>query len=343
MQQRLIVQSDINDLIRGAADTKQDSEYCNLPAIPTNTANDTLMSKRNLVVEHSRSQSPTLVMDDEKASLKAPRRVSTSPRSASKPKPVPRPSPSKPNKRASSNQHSSPLNVAHVSWSDVTFHGLLGGGSFCSVFKVRVKNNKIPSSILPKQIASSQNVKDDDDAPYFALKCLSDCALQRDRDYAVAALDLAFEAKLLSQLRHENIVTLYGTNYADNPGETRNRSKLILILGLLEETLQQKLVRWRAKKIKKNIGVVFSSSNTSSQRGSDGPSYRVSTSDVVERIQSTAVGIACGMAYLAKNNIVLRDLVSFFLYGEAIFEGNLRYANVKDLTALPRLRIFSCL
>ena len=170
-----------------------------------------------------------------------------------------------------------------------------------------------------------QVVQNQEQQPYYALKCLSDCALQRDRDYAVAALDLAFEAKLLSQLRHENIVTLYGTNYADNPGETRNRSKLILILGLLEETLQQKLVRWRAKKIKKNITIsVFGVSAGAANSGNSAalssptngggsgsqPTYRVSTSDVVERIESTAIGISRGMAYLAKNNIVLRDLVS---------------------------------
>ena len=240
---------------------------------------------------------------------------------------------------------------------------MLGGGAFCSVFKIKIKNSKvlllhkeqqtstatssggadtdgsgdikviqnedskrIPNNEVNEAHNSTKSdtpvaTNDTADEPFYALKCLSDRALQSDRDYAVAALDLAFEAKLLSQLHHENIISLYATNYADNPNgeQSRNGSKLILVLGLLKETLQYRLVRWRAKRSQKhamtsvlqqfgaNVSPTSSSAAAGSQMGED-PSYKVTTVDLKERISSTAVGIANGMAYLAKNHIVMRDL-----------------------------------
>ncbi|MGK3737931.1 MAG: serine/threonine protein kinase [Bacillariaceae sp.] len=197
---------------------------------------------------------------------------------------------------------------------------LLGRGKFCNVHLVAGT-----LSVSPQHQSTSEKVKPyDQDAQnqqkaFFACKSIDPTSSVSDPDrLIVAASDLASEAKMLSQLDHENIIKLHGYKCSETV------SKCFLVLDLLTETLSQRLIRWRKdedraiaaakSRNKKNRQRFLSLCNTATTT-TDGADVDVDVDAIyIKRrrmyghIKDVLLGIARGMEYLSSRNIVLRDL-----------------------------------
>ena len=130
-----------------------------------------------------------------------------------------------------------------------------------------------------------------------AMKALNPSRLKTSEDFTCAALDLAMEAKILSELDHENIIRLRGicsstfsTSYTNDTDE----GGYFLVLELLNDVLIDSLDRWR-KQHKKSASWTFGKS-------------KANTSIMYGRMERVALGIVTGMVYLHEHGIVIRDL-----------------------------------
>lgn len=132
-----------------------------------------------------------------------------------------------------------------------------------------------------------------------AMKVLDPSRLKNPETFVTAALDLAMEAKLLSELEHENIIQLRGVSssafsasYTEGNGEG-----YFLVMDLLSEVLSDSLDRWRKDRQSLAFGNKMSFGK-----------FKVNTEMMYERMQNVALGIVKGMTYLHENGIVIRDL-----------------------------------
>jgi len=162
--------------------------------------------------------------------------------------------------------------VHNVSWPEIRKKEILGEGAFSIVYKVQLAGRG--SSL--------------DGNKHYALKHIKPDITEDSKDFRVAAVDLAVEGELLSRLRHDNIIKLYGiyggnpkTSYVDFPGG------YFLLIDVLEDTLTRRLMKMRriAKKKKRNGNYTM-----------------------LNMVQKVAIGIAKGLQYLHENGVILRDL-----------------------------------
>uniref|UniRef100_A0A7S4AAT0 Protein kinase domain-containing protein n=1 Tax=Pseudo-nitzschia australis TaxID=44445 RepID=A0A7S4AAT0_9STRA len=169
--------------------------------------------------------------------------------------------------------------VLSVPWSVIVKKKLLGEGGFSFVYKVQVLMDKDDR----KQATTPLNTK-----KYYALKHIRPEMMERSEDFRTAATDLALEGDILSRLRHENIIKLHGI-YAGDPktAYVDFTHGYFILLDVLESTLTCRLKKMRKLVKKKQRGAI---------------------PNVLELIQSIAMGIAKGLKYLHGNNVILRDL-----------------------------------
>ena len=170
-----------------------------------------------------------------------------------------------------------------------------------------------------------------------ALKVLNPSRLDDSETFIMAALDLAMEARILSELDHENIIQLRGVcssrfsaSYMEGAG-----GGYFLVLDLLEDVLSDRLNRWRKDNHR------LSAFETKWNFGKT----RVNTQAMYGRMRDVALGIVKGMIYLHENGIVIRDLkpanvgfndrglVQLFDFGMA---RNLEDCNPHELCGSPR-------
>lgn len=165
--------------------------------------------------------------------------------------------------------------VHNVSWSEIQKNDILGQGAFSIVYKVQV-------TPFSKKRSSLNSEK------FYALKHIKPSITEDSNDFRVAAIDLAVEGEILSRLRHENIIKLYGI-YGGNAKTAYVDFKdgYFLLIDVLEDTLTRKLMKMRriAKKKKRNGNYTM-----------------------LNMVQKVAIGIARGLQYLHENGVILRDL-----------------------------------
>lgn len=176
--------------------------------------------------------------------------------------------------------------IQQVQWEDVKEQSLLGKGAFSDVYRVEIDMPELKNKRCAIKYLSSN-----------IINCTE------EEDFELAAIDLAMEADLLSRLHHENIVTLHGVYGGDLNTAYVNSKGNFLIIDVLEDTLAKRLDRRRMKERRRLI-------------------HSVSSTKLIERINNVALGVAKGMEYLHKNNVVFRDLkpdnVGFDIHGKPI-------------------------
>ncbi|CAB9501492.1 Probable LIM domain-containing serine/threonine-protein kinase DDB [Seminavis robusta] len=178
-----------------------------------------------------------------------------------------------------------------LQWSNVRIDSVLGTGSFSVVYKCKV------TSLARKQ--GDPNPKD----KLYALKQLSTETICCNESFMTGSIDLALEAKILSKLRHENVIEIYGVKgggIAESFSNSQAGGGFFLVMDLLEETLDQRLEKWREEESQKNnlLMSIFNRKKQSQKR----------LQGIVDRLQDTILGVVRGMEYCHSQNIMLRDL-----------------------------------
>lgn len=165
--------------------------------------------------------------------------------------------------------------VHNVSWNEIRKKDILGQGAFSIVYKVQVADGANKRSSLNSE-------------KHYALKHIKPDITDDSKDFRVAAIDLAVEGEILSRLRHENIIKLYGI-YGGNPKTSYvdHSEGYFLLIDVLDDTLTRRLLKMRriAKKKKRNGNYTM-----------------------LNMVQKVAIGIARGLQYLHENGVILRDL-----------------------------------
>ena len=151
---------------------------------------------------------------------------------------------------------------------------MLGMGSFCRVFQVRCNEPEFREE-------------------RYALKCLNRKLRNSSKKALLAAsMDLVVETEILSRIEpHENIIALRGV--ASDP--YYSDFGYFLLLELLDETLRDRLDRWREE-----IGPKV--------QGRFTRHHLMTSNSVCSRVSSIAIGVAKGLQHLHKNGVILRDL-----------------------------------
>jgi serine/threonine protein kinase len=119
----------------------------------------------------------------------------------------------------------------------------------------------------------------------YALKKLQPRVYKEKKLLKTAVSDLALEAEILANLKHENIITLYGVKEGDMIQSLKDGS-FFLVLDLLVETLDVRMLRWLAKRRPVRA--------------------KIRSEGVRARLQDVALGIAKGMEYLHSKHIIFR-------------------------------------
>ena len=173
-----------------------------------------------------------------------------------------------------------PLKIRIHTYADEDFYfrRLIGQGSFSTVHCVFLKEDGF-------NVASG---KYEEAGQGFALKRLRENVIDKDISLKISAADLAIEATVLSSLNHENIIQLHGVKRG-NMIESLMNGSFFLVLDLLIETLDVRLIRWQAK-----------------QNRSLFPSAASKEATIFKRIRNAALGIGKGMEYLHSMNIMFR-------------------------------------
>ena len=200
---------------------------------------------------------------------------------------------------------------SELRWEDLRLESMIGKGSFCTVRRARMAVMSGP--------ATSDSLKRHDGRDFYAVKCLKEApatkhgephrtvAASSDQDASIltSATDLALEAIVLSRLHHENIVKLYGTASLADASQT---GSFFLVMELLTETLDQRLGIWA-----RDASIAAASLRTSSAAGLLFPSATarreaMAPDAMLERLKTTALGIAKALNYLHEQGLVYQDL-----------------------------------
>ena len=199
---------------------------------------------------------------------------------------------------------SGPL-VKKVSASDIKIDSILGMGGFSTVYKARILSDDAGAEAEETHSSNKNGQK------YYALKCLNAKTKHSRKTFTTGALDLAMEAYILSKISilcknergFDNIIQLHGVTSEEirtafladsNTHGSRNDVGYFLLLDVLQQTLSDRLERWRKRLEAKSMEEM--------------KAIRPTKLEILHRIKHVAIGVASGLGCLRKLNIALRDL-----------------------------------
>lgn len=179
------------------------------------------------------------------------------------------------------------MSIPRYSLNELSFGQLLGRGGFCDVYELGILNTCTSSSSPPHHC-------------HYAIKHLStrkplsECS----SNFVLAAMDLAYEAKILAKLSHPNIVKLRGLPTTDLEGlNTGKCTGYFIILDRLDGTLEDAF---------HDVEGEFGTRRRVQLRHL---TYQQQHEHWIYRMK-VARDIARAVAYIHERNILYRDLVS---------------------------------
>lgn len=255
-------------------------------------------------------------------------------------------------------------NVTSLRWTDLEIGELLGTGNFSHVYAVKLvrkeplvddtvtimsSSRTISTNVWDVQsnnwrdpryddrdvwdlvsvpeggISDDEDSENHEDEPTcYALKHLHPSVAENDDEFTSSVIDLVLEAKLLANLKHENIVKLHAVTEG-SISRVFCSGGYFLLLDRLYGTLEDKMEQWKiaAKTpavddsgmlLRRRPFAFFSSSRPrSSLLETQGPTsdiapHLISEPKIEERLRSVALGVARALEYLHTHRIIFRDL-----------------------------------
>jgi serine/threonine protein kinase len=197
--------------------------------------------------------------------------------------------------------------IPALSLDNVVTQSLLGKGSFSKVYRVRIiRRNDVTIEHSP-----DGNQQDYYGPCSFALKCPRHCrgrGVESNSDKTVSAdlmaiANLKFEAEILSDLNHPNIVRIRGVVANE---QCPLLGYFFIMDCLHQETLKDRLQHWKGHHLGCHL---LDLTQSISKPSSGGISYNTKLArSVSSRINEIAIPIASAMMHIHSKGIVLRDL-----------------------------------
>lgn len=199
--------------------------------------------------------------------------------------------------------------IAPFNTKEIVLGKKLGSGEFSHVYQVksfRLNNDLSMDAMSPEDLETRQYMKNretyrDTKKSSYALKHLRPELLDKydSSEYAQFASDLVQEAEFLSTLQHPNIIKLRGTALDDYLGFEQGPKGYFLIIDRLDETLDERIGKWKKGNGK---GGIF----TIKRKDSNGSNN--STNDLLSEQLNVLLQLAAAFVYLHEKDIIYRDL-----------------------------------
>lgn len=138
----------------------------------------------------------------------------------------------------------------------------------------------------------------ENDTRKYAVKQLKQASMSNPKKFAHAAADLFIEAQILTEINHENIISIHGWAAGGfSAYETGHYDAFFILIDRLQETLQDRIDRWRVER-----KTAEASTNNMKPQHQGQQEY-------ITRTLTVATQVASALHYLhTEKRIVFRDL-----------------------------------